>query len=139
MMGVDLGSVRIGIALSDSAGRLAFPKGVIARSGDDRLDMTAVAAAGRHVGVTTVVVGLPLALDGVETAAARSARRWAQGLETMVAPARVLLFDERLSTVSAEKALAQAGRSARQRRGSVDSAAATVILQAFLDSKAGAR
>jgi putative Holliday junction resolvase len=81
-----------------------------------------------------VVVGLPLSLDGTEGPAARSARDEAEQLAAVLDDRRVVLFDERLTTVSAQAALAQAGRRGRAARSVVDSAAASVLLQSWLDA-----
>jgi len=134
-LGVDLGSVRVGVALSDPDGILASPLAVLARSGDlfDRLADLVL----EH-DVAAVVVGLPRSLDGRERQAARTARAEAGLLAERVA-VPVHLQDERLSTVVAHTAMAAAGTSARQRRGSVDASAAAVLLQSWLDSPAGRR
>lgn len=134
-LGVDLGSVRVGVALSDPTGTLASPLTVLARSGDvlDRL-----AALAEEHAVGAVVVGLPRSLDGRERRAAVAARAEAGLLAKRVA-VPVHLQDERLSTVAAHAGLAAAGRTARQRRGSVDASAAAVLLQSWLESPAGRR
>ena len=133
-VGVDLGSRRIGLAATDRGGRLAFPWGNVERSGDRARDHRAIAVV---VGdpATTVVVGLPLSMDGREGPAARAARAEARELAELLAGDGVVVetFDERLTTVSAEAALAQAGTRGRRRRRLVDSAAAAVLLQAWLE------
>lgn len=136
VVAVDLGSRRIGVAVSDVARAMAFPRPMIERSGDPAADRRAVAAVVEEVGATVLVVGLPLSLDGRHGPAARAAAAETVALETAVAGtgARVESFDERLTTVSAETALATAGKRAKARRQSVDSAAATVLLQAWLDA-----
>ena len=134
-LGVDLGSVRVGVALSDTTGTLASPLAVLPRSADllDRLaDLVLEHEAG------AVVVGLPRSLDGAERRAARAARSEADLLAERV-DVPVHLHDERLSTVTAHAALAAAGRTGRQRRGSVDASAAAVLLQTWLESPAGRR
>ena len=134
-LGVDLGSVRVGVALSDPDGILASPLVVLPRSADllDRL----VDLVLEH-GVGAVVVGLPRSLDGRERQAARAARTEAELLAERV-EVPVHLQDERLSTVVAHTAMAAAGRTGRQRRGSVDASAAAVLLQSWLESPAGRR
>lgn len=135
VLGVDLGSVRIGVALSDPTGTLASPLTVLPRSADlhDRLR----SLVDEHQ-VGAVVVGLPRSLDGRERLAARTVRTEVGAIgERLAVP--VHLQDERLSTVAAHAAMAAAGRTARQRRGSVDASAAAVLLQSWLDSPAGRR
>jgi putative Holliday junction resolvase len=131
---VDLGSRRIGIAVCNSEGSRAFPRDVIERSGDPAADLAAIARTVEEAGATTVVVGLPLSLDGTDGPAARSARTEADALGAVLKGAQVVLFDERLTTVSAHAALAQAGRRGRAARSVVDSAAASVLLQSWLDA-----
>jgi putative Holliday junction resolvase len=134
-LGVDLGSVRVGVALSDATGTLASPLTVLPRTPDlhDRL----AALVAEHQ-VTAVVVGLPRSLDGRERAAARTVRSELGRLgDRLGVPLH--LQDERLTTVAAHAGLAAAGRTARQRRGTVDASAAAVLLQSWLDSPAGRR
>jgi putative holliday junction resolvase len=134
-VGVDLGSRRIGIAVSDGRGALAFPRPRIDRGRDRRADHQAIAAVVEEVGAQVVVVGLPLSLDGRHAAAAVAAQAEADELAAVLDErgVRVETFDERLTTVSAESAMAAAGKRSVERRRSVDSAAATVLLQAWLD------
>lgn len=134
-LGVDLGSVRVGVALSDPTGTLASPLTVLARSGDV---LGRLAALAEEHAVGAVVVGLPRSLDGRERRAAQAARAEAGLLAQRVA-VPVHLQDERLSTVAAHAGLAAAGKTARQRRGSVDASAAAVLLQSWLESPAGRR
>ena len=136
-VGVDLGTRRIGLAVTDRGGRLAFPWGTVVRSGDRVADHRAIAEVVREVEATTVVVGLPLSLDGGEGPAARAARAEAAQLAQVLAVDGVVVetFDERLTTVSAEAALAEAGHRGRSRRRVVDSAAAAVLLQAWLEGR----
>ncbi|MGZ4127876.1 MAG: Holliday junction resolvase RuvX [Actinomycetota bacterium] len=131
-LGVDLGTRRIGIAISDPKGRLATPYAVLQRTNDDH-DARAIAEMAAAEGATLVVVGLPLSLDGSRGDAAAMAEAFAGTLREM--GARVSLFDERLTTVEAEKKLKARGMRGRQRRAVVDKVAAQVLLQAFLDTK----
>jgi len=135
---IDLGERRIGVAVSDSRGTLATPRATITRSGDAERDRRAVADVVAEASAGVLVVGLPLSLRGARGTAARRAEAEADALRTLLAPAgvRVELYDERLTTVSAEAALKDAGRRPRDRRAVVDSAAATVLLQAWLDAGA---
>ena len=130
VLGVDAGTVRAGVAVSDPARRVATPLTTLPAGGDLP---AAVAALARAEGCATVVVGLPLALSGRDTAATRSARDLAgalaaQGLD-------VSLWDERLSSVEADRVLLDAGRRRRQRRDERDRVAAAIILQGWLDAR----
>ena len=135
-LAVDLGTRRVGVAVSDSAGALAFPYATFERSSDPATDAAAIARALEETGATTVVVGLPLSLDGSAGPAAEAARVWAEDLAGHLGAVEVVLFDERLTTVSAAAGLAAAGRRGRGARARVDSAAATVLLQSWLDAGA---
>jgi putative Holliday junction resolvase len=136
-VGVDLGSRRIGIAVSDASGRLAFPRGVIERTGDPGVDRRRVAEVVAEVGAGTVVVGLPLSLDGRRGDAARAAVDEAALLAAEIGDeaVAVVTFDERLTTVSAQAALAAGGTRGRKARQRVDGAAAAILLQAWLDGR----
>jgi putative Holliday junction resolvase len=136
-VGVDLGARRIGIAVSDAVGSLAFPRPSITRHRARSLDHLAIAGVAEEVGAQVVVVGLPLSLDGSRGRAARAVEEEAADLSALLGARgiRVETFDERFTTVVADSALASAGVAARERRGRVDSAAATVLLQAWLDSR----
>jgi len=128
---VDLGSARIGVAVTD--GTLAFPRPFVARTGDRGAEHRAIAAVVDEVGAEVLVVGLPISLDGSHGPAARHAAAEARDLSHELPGIRVETFDERLTTVSAEAGLRAAGRrGAQARRRSVDSAAATVLLEAWL-------
>jgi putative Holliday junction resolvase len=132
-LGVDLGTRRIGIALSDATGTLATPFAVLERGPDLHRRIAAIVAEEE---VAVVVVGLPRSMDGRDRAAAQRAQSEAAQLQTAV-KIPVELHDERLSTVSAHAGLAASGRRSRERRGMVDAAAAAVILQSWLDSPSG--
>lgn len=134
---VDLGERRIGVAVSDSAGTMAFPRPRIDRSGDRAADHRAIAAVVDEVGAAVVVVGLPLSLDGRHGRAAEAAAAEAAELAASLGRqgVQVETQDERLTTVSAHAALAATGRRGAARRDSVDSAAATVLLQSWLDRR----
>ncbi|MBK9178382.1 MAG: Holliday junction resolvase RuvX [Acidimicrobiales bacterium] len=134
VVGVDLGSRRIGLAVSDPSGTIASPHAVLARCGDRARDHQAIATLVGEVGAERVVVGLPLSLDGGLGPAARAARQEADELAAVV-DVPVETFDERLTTVTAERALAEQGLRAEQRRLVVDKVAAAVLLQAWLDAR----
>lgn len=129
-VGVDVGSVRIGVAASDPAGVLATPVETVRRG---RGDLRRIAEIAEERAAVEIVVGLPRSLAGTEGPAAEQARTFATALARRVAPRPVRLVDERLSTVSAIKAMRDSGVSAQAGRGSVDQAAAVVILQDALD------
>jgi len=133
---IDLGARRIGVAVSDSSGLLASPRCTVERSGDPAADRAAIVAVVLEADARHLVVGLPLSLDGRRRAAAVAAEAEAEALRTMLAPQGVPVetFDERLTTVTAERSLAAAGRTGRARRRVVDQAAAAVLLQAWLDA-----
>jgi putative Holliday junction resolvase len=133
-VGLDLGTRRVGVAVSDRDGRLATPYGTIERSGDRGADHAALAAIVREVGAERVVVGLPLSLGGGAGPAAQAALDEAAELEAVVG-VPVETYDERLTTVSAERSLRGAGVKGRSRRKVVDQVAAAVILQAWLDAR----
>lgn len=127
-MGVDVGSVRVGIALCDPRGVLAHPLTTV-----EPEDLPTVEQIVLQHEVTGVYVGLPRTLDGREGAAAEVARGYAQVLASRVAPVPVRLVDERLTTVSAHRQLHASGLRERGRRSVVDQAAAVLILQGALD------
>ena len=132
---LDLGARRIGVAYSDSGRTLASPWGTIQRSGDAERDRLAVVDAVREIEAYTVVVGLPLSLSGEAGPAARAALEEAAALRALLEPLGVLVetADERFTTVEAERSLAAAGRRGKAARKVVDSAAAMVLLQSWLD------
>jgi putative pre-16S rRNA nuclease len=119
------------VAISDPDQRVAVPVGTI-HAGQPPHDLKAVAALVREHAVVAVVVGHPLALSGESGEAAHHAERFAETLEENL-HIPVVLEDERLTTVQAERGLAEAGRKGRERRAVVDESAATLILQSYLD------
>jgi putative Holliday junction resolvase len=132
-LGVDLGRVRIGLALADDLLRTARPLATIVRRSDAR-DLAEIARLAQEYEVTRAVLGLPLDMDGTEGKAAR----WARGFQPKLAAALgvpVELFDERLSSFEAESRLRERGFSSREARGMVDEEAAAVILQGWLDER----
>ena len=136
ILGLDPGERRIGVAMVVPGGTMALPLTVLDAAGDWPAALAALVAEHR---VARIVVGLPVSLSGSEGAAAARAREFAAGVgERLGLP--VHLVDERLSTVAAGRALAEAGargRRAGRKSGAVDRSAAAVILQAWLDSQAG--
>jgi putative Holliday junction resolvase len=134
VLGIDLGSKRIGVAVSDPGGILATPHSVIQRGASVELDHAAIAAVVREVEAERVVVGLPVSMSGKNGPAARAAQQEADGLAgVLLVP--VETWDERLTTVVASRAMIGAGRKAADRRRNVDAVAASVILQSWLDAR----
>jgi putative pre-16S rRNA nuclease len=137
VLGVDLGSRRIGLALSDPTGTLASPLEVLERSGDRARDHRAIVAAARDAEATTIVVGLPRSLSGREGASARDARTEAAELQEVAGEDfEVEMYDERLTTVTAQRALVEAGVRRDARKRVVDKVAAAVMLQGWLERRA---
>ena len=133
VLGLDLGDARIGVAISDDDRRLAVPLGTV-RTGAPA-DLRAIAGLVQDRGVMLVVVGHPLLLAGEPGERARHAERFAEALGPVVG-VPVVLHDERLSTVEAERQLRKTGAAGRKRRKAIDRSAATVILQSWLDAAA---
>jgi putative Holliday junction resolvase len=134
-VGVDLGSKRVGVAVSDPGGVLASPYEVLERTGDLARDRARLKAIVDEVEAAVVVVGLPLSMDGSVGRAAAAALEEAEVLTTVLAPVPVETFDERLTTVSADRAMLAGKMNAPARRKIVDKVAAAVMLQAWLDSR----
>lgn len=134
-IGVDVGTVRVGVAVSDQDGLLATPVTTLARDADGAADQTRLAELALEHEAVELVVGLPRSLSGREGPAAQAARAYAETLAALVAPLPVRLVDERLTTVSAQQHLRRSGVRERQGRGVVDQVAAVVILQHALDSE----
>jgi putative Holliday junction resolvase len=117
---------------------MAVPSTTVARTGDEVRDRARVVEEIRELGAERVVVGLPLSLDGSEGPAAAWARAEAAALAAALGPeVEVELYDERLTTVSAQRSLAAAGVKGKDRRRVVDQVAAAVLLQAWLDGGRG--
>lgn len=131
-LGIDVGSVRIGIATSDPEGLIATPLATVAAGDSAIAELSRLACETEAI---EIVVGLPISLDGRESHAAKAAREFAVALKASVAPLEVRLHDERMSTISAASLLRAGGRASRGQRSVIDQAAATVILQAALDAE----
>ena len=131
-MGIDYGTARIGIALSDELQMLAHPAETIsvAKSASPAARIAAIVL---EKNVERIVVGLPRHMNGSTGASAEEASAFAEKLRTTV-QCEVCTWDERLSTVAAHRALREAGKSRRQTRGYVDQVAAQMLLQGYLDS-----
>jgi len=133
VLGLDLGDVRIGVAISDPERRLAVPMGTV-QVGRPPGEMRAVADMVREHDITLVVIGEPISLDGVRRARATHAANFADALRAVLT-VPVTLHDERFSTSEAERALRDAGVTGARRRSVIDAAAAQVILQSWLDGQ----
>ena len=134
-VGIDLGTKRVGVAVSDTGQVLASPFEVVQRSGDLARDRARLKAIVDECEAVVVVVGLPLSMDGSVGLAASAALDEAAALADILAPVPVETFDERLTTVSADKSMMQRKMKADARRRVVDKVAAAVMLQAWLDSR----
>ncbi|KLL10192.1 MULTISPECIES: Holliday junction resolvase RuvX [Protofrankia] len=132
-VGIDVGTVRIGVAASDPDARIAFPVTTLRRDTRLNSDLDEIAMIVRDRHAVEVVVGLPTRLSGLPGPAARKAREYADLLAARVAPVPVRLVDERLTTVVAHRRMAERGLRARDRRAVVDQEAAVQILQSALD------
>jgi putative Holliday junction resolvase len=130
-LGVDHGDARIGLALSDELGMLAHPLETLPAQ-EKPLDR--IAAVVRDRGVATVVVGMPRNMDGSYGPAAEKVKAFIAELREKV-PCPVVPWDERMTTLSAERALREAGRKAKNQRSIIDQAAAQIILQSWMDSQ----
>jgi putative Holliday junction resolvase len=139
VLGIDTGARRIGVALSDASGTLASPWRVVPSTGSVQEDAAAIArllgeAARGDDAVSTIVVGLPLRLDGTPTDATARARALAAALET-VTGLPIVLQDERLTSREAESRLALREKDWRKRKERIDAASAAILLQDYLDAR----
>lgn len=130
LLALDVGSVRVGVAVSDPEQTVAVPVTTVRRG---RGDVDTIVALVAERGIAGVIVGLPRSLSGGEGPAAQASRAFAAGLARRLAPTPVRLVDERFTTTSASRGLRDAGVRSRQARHVVDQVAATAILQAALD------
>ncbi|GAA4869482.1 MULTISPECIES: Holliday junction resolvase RuvX [Saccharopolyspora] len=134
-IGVDVGAVRVGLALSDPAPFLATPLVTLRRDEAGGADLGELAALVAEHEVVEVVVGLPTTLAGRHGTAAQLAQSYGEALAERIAPVPVRFSDERLTTVTASRMLSQRGVKGKKQRAVVDQAAAVEILQAYLDSR----
>jgi len=132
IMGLDVGTKRIGLAVSDETGSIAQGRETVARTSDEKA-VAAIKEIASAEKVAEIVVGLPLNMDGSEGPSAEGCRKFAKKLsETLKVP--VKFWDERLSTKEAESVMLMADVSRAGRKKAVDKLAAVVILQRYLDS-----
>jgi putative Holliday junction resolvase len=135
LLGIDPGARRIGLALSDEDAVIASPHSTVEVQGLERA-LREVAALAAKLGVERVVIGLPLRLDGSEGEASRRVRLLADRLGVLT-QLPIVLWDERLTTRAADRALSEAGVRGSKRRQVVDRVAAALILQSYLDAQSG--
>lgn len=130
LLGIDPGAVRCGLAISDSAGTLAFPRPALRNDGA-LMSSLRVLVDEEHIGA--IVVGRPVALAGHETASTEVADEFYRALVAIFSDLPVSQWDERLTTREAQRSLSAAGLKAKDHRARVDSAAAVIMLQNYLD------
>ena len=132
-LGIDLGDARVGVAASDDLGMLAHPVETIqVRAGGVRKRILDLA---KQKNSEVIVVGMPRNMDGTFGPAAQKARDFIVALQGETS-CRVVAWDERLTTVSAQRSLHEAGRNSRKQRQVIDQVAAQILLQSWLDSQA---
>lgn len=135
ILAIDPGTVRLGLALSDPSGKIAQPLSVLARRSEAE-DLKALAELVERYEVGLVVIGLPRLMDGRIDAAAQEAQTF--GAQVAHATGRpVAYWDERLTSVAAERFLIEQGKRRSKRRQEIDRVAATLLLQGYLDYRAG--
>lgn len=133
VLAIDYGDSRIGLAVSDPLGIIASPVGTI-KSVGMKGDIDALAAKAKELGVQKIIIGLPMNMDGSEGVRAEISRKLAAVL-SKVSGLSVELVDERLSTVSAERVLDEAGMRWDKRKKVVDTMSAQIILGTYLDKQ----
>ena len=131
LLGLDVGDVRIGVAVCDSLEIAAFPVGVVRRVGSLKRDVAAVAAVATEQEAEGIVIGLPLSLNGDVGPQAQKTQGFARALSNVL-PMPVVLWDESLSSVEAEELLIAQGMSRAKRREKIDQTAAALILESYL-------
>ena len=131
-LGVDVGTVRVGVAVCDPDGILVSPVETLTRDTRAHTDVAALSTMVTERQVVEVVVGLPRTLRGEQGPAAMAARAYGELLAARITPVPVVFTDERLTTVLAHRGLAERGMNSRARRAVVDQAAAVAILQSRL-------
>jgi putative Holliday junction resolvase len=132
VIGIDLGSRRVGVAVSDPSGTIASPHSVLPRSGDRSRDHAAIAALVAELEASVVVVGMPLSMSGVAGTAAQAAQAEVAELAAVLS-VPVETWDERLTTVAADRSMMKMKTKGPARRKAVDSVAAAVLLQSWLE------
>lgn len=128
-----MGDKRIGIAVSDETALIASPRETLERSGNKK-DIAHLLELARREEVSEILVGMPWKLDGSSGAQAEKVTRFVEALRAAT-EIPIVIWDERLSTVGAERAMIEANVSREKRRGTVDRVAAALILQSYLDAR----
>lgn len=130
-LGIDLGEARVGVAVSDDLGMLAHPlETITVKTSDVKKRILALAA---ERGAQTIIVGMPRNMDGTYGPAATKAKEFIEALRSST-EIKVIGWDERLTTVSAQRSLHEAGKNTKKQRPIIDQVAAQIILQGWLDS-----
>ncbi len=136
VLAIDLGERRIGVALSDASQTLASPLTTVTRSGDPVRDRRAVVDLANEYEASTIVVGMPLSMSGERGKSAQAAADEITELQRIAGDSiAVVAIDERLTTVSAQRMLDASGVRRKDQRSRIDQAAATVMLQHYLDAR----
>jgi putative Holliday junction resolvase len=130
VLGIDPGTKRCGIAISDSSQSMAFPRPALTR---DATLIDKLAALVDEEAIGGIVIGLPVALSGNQTASTVDAQQLFEEVLEKISDIPVLQWDERLSTLAAQKSLSEVGLRVKDQRSRVDSAAAVIMLQNYLD------
>jgi len=131
-LGIDLGDARVGVAISDELNFLAHPLETIVVKNTPALPRILTLIAEKNI--DTIIVGVPRNMDGSHGPASEKSKAFIETLKQK-APCRVLPWDERLTTVSAQRSLREAGRKAHEQKSIIDQAAAQIILQSWMDSQ----
>jgi putative Holliday junction resolvase len=134
VIGLDLGSARIGVAVTDSEQTVATGVALLVRSGDRGADLRAIAGLAEEYDAVGVVVGLPLSMSGATGPAALAVLEEVAHIQAAMS-VEVDTVDERLTTVAASRSLRASGRKARDQRGVIDQSAAAVLLQSWVDRR----
>jgi putative Holliday junction resolvase len=134
ILGLDVGERRIGVAIADESVRVALPVTVVERR-EQPADLDAIARLVQEQGAEAVVIGLPISLNGSLGPQAQAVKAFGQELSARLA-LPIEYWDERLSTVEADRRLADAGRRGPKAKARRDAAAAAIVLQSYLDSQA---
>ena len=134
-IGVDVGTVRVGVAASDPDGVLASPVVTLTRDPRTGRDLDELAKIVRDRSAVEVVIGLPRHLSGREGASVQMARQYADELADRIAPVPIRLVDERLTTVTAGRSLRASGVRGKASRAVIDQAAAVALLQSALEER----
>ncbi len=132
LLGLDVGTKTIGVAVCDGNWLIANPRLTISRKGG-KVDFLAIGQAVEENKIAAIVIGLPLNMDGSESQMSELVRRFAAGLDKFLNGFKIIFFDERLSSFAAEELLESGKVKNNQRKGKIDQIAASVILQGAID------